>query len=243
MTQVPIIIILTQSFSKSVSDEMMKIIANENLDVIQIVPVLASDYVINEEFTVKAYGLDVLIRVMSEALPDELQDTLQNVQIASLVEKKRRAQAVVATATAAAFGEGFTPIPFADCVLLIPTQVAMIASITTIFGLNISKSIIMAFVSSVLGTSGATIVGRAIATNLLKLVPVAGTVIGGTISGATAGLITTAMGESYILLMEAVFKGEINGADIGTKAGKSKMKKLLKSQMKQEQLKIGNDQI
>lgn len=243
VTQVPIIIILTQSFSKSVSDEMMKIIANENLDVIQIVPVLASDYVINEEFTVKAYGLDVLIRVMSEALPDELQDTLQNVQIASLVEKKRRAQAVVATATAAAFGEGFTPIPFADCVLLIPTQVAMIASITTIFGLNISKSIIMAFVSSVLGTSGATIVGRAIATNLLKLVPVAGTVIGGTISGATAGLITTAMGESYILLMEAVFKGEINGADIGTKAGKSKMKKLLKSQMKQEQLKIGNDQI
>lgn len=39
---------------------------------------------------------------MGEALPDELMDTLQHVQIACLEEKKRRAQAAVATAAVAA---------------------------------------------------------------------------------------------------------------------------------------------
>lgn len=232
LTQVPVIIVLTQSFSKKKAKEMRDMILNENLDVIQVIPVLAMDYDIDEEYVAKAYGLDTLIRVMSEVLPDELQDTLQNVQKASLEEKKRYAQAAVATATAAAFGEGFSPIPFADCALLIPTQVAMIASITAIFGLDLSKSIITAFVSSTLGTGGATIAGRTIASNLLKLVPGAGSVAGGTISGATAGLITTALGEAYIMLMEAVYKGELKSSEINTEVGKAKLKELYRGRIK-----------
>ncbi len=232
-TQVPVIIVLTQSFSKTKAREMRDMILNENLDVIQVVPVLAQDYEIDEEYVAKAYGLDTLLRIMSEVLPDELQDTLQNVQKASLDEKKRYAQAAVATATAAAFGEGFSPIPFADCALLIPTQVAMIASITAIFGLDVNKSIITAFVSSALGTGGATIAGRTIVSNLMKLVPGAGTVAGGTISGATAGLITTALGEAYILLMEAIYKGELKSSELNTAVGKNKMKELFKKRLKE----------
>lgn len=233
LTQVPVIIVLTQSFSKKKAQELRNMILDENIDVVQVVPVLAQDYEIDEEYVAKAFGLDVLIRIMSEVLPDELQDTLQNVQRASLEEKKRHAQAVVATATAAAFSEGFAPIPFADCALLIPTQVAMVASITAIFGMNINKSIITSFVSSTLGTGGATIAGRTLASNLLKLVPGAGTIAGGTISGATAGLITTAFGEAYILLMEALYKGELKSSELATKAGKEKMISLFRKKLKE----------
>lgn len=234
VTQVPVIIILTQSFSKKNAQEMRNMILNENLDVIQVVPVLAMDYDIDEEYVAKAYGLDTLIQVMSEVLPGELQDTLQNVQKASLEEKKRFAQAAVATATAAAFGEGFSPIPFADAALLIPTQVAMIGSITAIFGMNVNKSIITAFVSSTLGAGGATVAGRAIVSNVLKLLPGAGSVVGGSISGATAGLLTTALGEAYILLMEAVYKGEIKSVDVNTEVGRKKMKELFKLKLKEK---------
>lgn len=232
LTQVPVIIVLTQSFSKKKAKEMRDMILSENLDVVQIVPVLAMDYEIDDEYVAKAFGLDTLIQVMSEVLPDELQDTLQNVQIASLEAKKRYAQAAVATATAAAFGEGFSPIPFSDCALLIPTQVAMIASITAIFGLDVNKSIITAFVSSTLGAGGATVAGKAIVSNLLKLIPGAGTIAGGSISGATAGLLTTAMGEAYILLMEAIYKGELKSTDINSEEAKKKMKELFKASMK-----------
>lgn len=233
LTEVPVIIVLTQSFSKPNAETMKNLIMDENLDVVQVIPVLAQDYVIDEEYTKKAFGLDTLLAVMTEVLPDELQDTLQNVQKASLKAKKLRAQAAVATATAAAFGEGFSPIPFADCALLIPTQVAMIASITAIYGLDVSKSIITAFVSSALGTGGATIAGKTIASNLLKLVPGAGTVLGGTISGATAGVITTALGEAYIMLMESIYKGDLKASELGTAEGKKKMKELFKKKVKE----------
>ena len=114
----------------------------ENLDIVKVVPLLAQDMDFDEEYIAKAYGLDSLIDVMTEVLPSELQNTLQNVQIASLESKKKAARAAVAAAVAAAVGEGFAPIPFADAALLIPTQVGMIAGITVIFGLDISKSLL-----------------------------------------------------------------------------------------------------
>ncbi len=232
LTQVPVILVLTKSFSKKNAKQMRDYILNENLSVCQVVPVLASDYEIDEDYVIKAYGLDTLIEIMTQMLPEELQDTLQSVQKVSLEHKKKRAHAAVAAATTAAFGEGFAPIPFADAALLVPTQVTMIASITAIFGLNISRSIITGFVSSTIGAGGATILGRTIAANLIKLLPGAGTAAGGMISGATAGLLTTALGEAYIQLLTAVYQGELKASEISSEAGKKKMKELFKSRLK-----------
>ena len=232
ITQVPVIIILTQAFSRKKADELRKYILDQNLDVIQVIPVLAEDYEIDDEYVAKAYGLDLLIRVMAEALPDELQDTLQNVQIASLEEKKRYAQAAVATATASAIGECLVPIPLADCAMLIPTQIAMIASITAIFGLDVNRSVITGFVSSTIGASGATVLGKTVAATLLKLIPGAGSATGGLISSGTAGILTTALGETYILIMCAVFKGEMSEKDLESREGKKKIRELFKEQLK-----------
>lgn len=223
LTQVPIIVVLTQSFSKNNANLLRKTLLEENLDVIQIVPVLAKDYEIDDEYTAKSYGLDVLIRVMGEALSDDLMDTLQNVQIVSLSEKKRRAQAAVATATVVAASEGAAPIPFSDCALLIPTQLAMIASITVIFGFDVNKSILTAFLSSTIGAGGATLLGKTVVSNLIKLIPGAGSVVGGAISSGTAGVITAALGEAYIGIMELVFKGEMSIDDLSTDKGKEEM--------------------
>lgn len=234
ITQVPIIVVLTQSFSKKNADAMRKMILNENLDVVQVVPVLAEDYEIDEAYVARSYGLDVLIHVMGEALPDELMDTLQNVQIASLAEKKKRAQASIATATLAAAGEGAAPIPFSDCALLIPTQLGMIASITVIFGFDVNKSILTAFLSSTLGSGGATLLGKTVVSNLVKLIPGVGTIAGGAISAATAGVLTAALGEAYIGIMTLVFNGEMSIDDLGTKRGKDQMTALFKYELKKQ---------
>lgn len=234
ITQVPIIIVLTQSFSKKKADEMRKMLLDENLDVIQVIPVLAEDYEIEDLGTAKAYGLEVLIKVMGEALPEELMDTLQNVQIASLEEKKRHAQAAVATASLAAAGEGAAPIPFSDCALLIPTQLGMIASITVIFGFDVNKSIITALLSSTIGAGGATFLGKTVVSNLLKFIPGAGSVAGGAISAGAAGVITAALGEAYIGVMELVFKGDMSINDVGTKKGKDIMTALFKEELKRK---------
>ena len=232
VAKVPIIIVLTQSISKKNADQMRQMLLDENLGVVQIIPVLAEDYVINEEYTVKSFGLDTLIKVMGEALPDELKDTLQNVQIACLAEKKKRAQKIVLAAAAAATGEGAAPIPFADCIVLIPTQIAMIANITAIFGLPVNKSVITAIVSSTVGSGGATVLGKTVVANLAKLIPGAGTVVGGAISAGTAGLITVALGEAYIGVMTLVFNGEMSMDDISSEKGKNLIKDLFKQSLK-----------
>ena len=186
-SQVPIIVVLTQAVPKKKAAEMKTMIEKENLDIVKVVPLLAQDMDFDEEYIAKSYGLDSLIDVMTEVLPSELQNTLQNVQIASLASKKKAARAAVSAAVAAAFGEGFAPIPFADAALLIPTQVGMIAGITVIFGLDISKSFLTAFVSSTIGSSGATVLGKTIVANLLKFILGLGTGAGGAISATTAG--------------------------------------------------------
>ncbi len=231
VTQVPIIIILTKVISKKRAEEFKKVLLNENLDVIQIIPVLAEDYPIDDEYIAKSYGLDVLVKVMGEALPDELMDTLQHMQVVSLEEKKRRAQAAVVTAAAAAAAEGAAPIPFSDCALLIPTQITMIASITVIFGFEVNKSIITALLSSTIGAGGATLLGKTVVTNLIKLIPGAGSIIGGAISAGTAGIITTALGEAYIGVMELIYKGEMSINELGTKKGRDAMSKMFKNNL------------
>ena len=232
LTKVPVIIVLTQSFSKKKAQTMRQMILDEKLDVVQVVPVLAQDYEIDEDYVAKAYGLDVLIQVMAEALPEELLSTLLNVQRASLELKRYYARAAVAAATSAAFGEGFMPVPFADSALLVPTQIAMISSISAIFGLEITKSILVTFLSAMVGTSGATMAGRAIASGIMKLVPGAGSVIGGTVSGSTAAAITTAMGEAYIMLMEMLWLGEVNSSELETAEGRKRFRELFKERLK-----------
>ncbi len=214
LTQVPVMIVLTQGCPRSKAQAMKSLVEAENLDVVSVIPVLAQDMNFDDEYTAKAYGLDRLIDVMSEALPDELQNTLNNVQKANMTVKKKRARAVVAATVATAFTEGFIPIPTADAMALVPTQIGMIATITVIYGNDVSKSILTAFISSAVMPLMATLAGRTASTGLLKLLPGIGTVAGGVISGATAGVITTVLGETYIALMELIAKGEIKAEEM-----------------------------
>lgn len=232
--QVPILVVLTQSVPKKKAAEMKGLIEKENLDIIKVVPVLAQDMDFDDEYIARSYGLDSLIDVMTEVLPDELQSTLQNVQIASLESKKKASEAAIAAAVVASFGAGFAPIPFSDAALLIPAQVSMIAGITVIFGMDVNKSFLTGFVSSTIGAAGTTVLGKTIVANLLKLIPGIGTAVGGAISGATAGVLTTALGFAYIQIMVMIYKGEISKEELYTKEGQQTMKNLFKDQLKKK---------
>lgn len=230
--KVPIFIVLTQAIPKKKAQEMKHLIEKENLDIVKVVPVLAKDMEFDDEYTAKTYGLDHLVDLMSEALPQELEKAFQNVQIANLDAKKKSARKAIATAVSASFTEGFTPIPFADAALLVPTQVSMIAAITIIYGFEANKRFLTAFMSATIGPLLATGLGRTLSANLLKLIPGAGSLGGGLISATTASLITTAMGEAYIRLMEMIIKGEIRKEDLETRAGKKQITQLFKKNLK-----------
>lgn len=230
VAQVPVIVILTQAFDSKKAKEMRNYILEQKLNIMEVVPVLAQDYEIDEEYTKKAYGLKELLQLMIQRLPESLQTTIINVQTASLELKIDKAKKIVKTCAVGSVLECFVPIPLADSAMLVPTQATMLARITATFGLKIDKGFIATALSTVLGTGGASLAGKTIAKQLIKLLP-GGNIVGGVISGSTAGLITLALGQAYIQLMEAVYKGELKSSEIGAEKGTEMLKELLKRRL------------
>lgn len=229
---VPVILVLTQTYSKQDAKALQEEIEKENLPLAQIVPVLAEDYDIDGEYTVKSFGLDLLIEVMNNVIPESVKNTLISVQKANIEMKKTRARAIVATSAATAAATGAIPIPFADAALLVPEQIGMLAAITVTFGVPVEKATLAAVVSATLGTTGATVLGRSAVSGILKMIPGAGSVAGGAISASVAAAVTAALGEAYIAVMVMVAKGEMQIAEIDTKEGQKKISKIFKERLK-----------
>lgn len=154
---------------------------------------------------------------------------LKALEITELNEKAENAVAVAVAATAAT---GAIPIPFADAPLLIGEQVALMATICGIYGIDVGKDGLKMLATTVLGTSSATIVGKTIATNLIKLIPGPGSIVGGAVSAGTAGVVTLAMGKAFIEVCKMVKIGKLSESDITSSKGKSIMKDLFKEQVK-----------
>ena len=240
LTKVPVIIILTQSIMKKQSEEMKKVLLDAKLDIIQVIPVLAQDCELDNGSIVPAHGLETLVQLMCETLPDELMETFQYVQKASLNSKIMASHKQIALATTEATTAAIVPIPLADSALLAPIQIKMIARITVIFGFEISRATLMSFVSTILGVGGATMLGKTVVSSLFKLIPGMGTTAGIAVSAATAGVLTTALGETYLAVMIAIFKGELRESDLETQVVQNKIKNIFKEQLSLAQKIVNN---
>ncbi|MGT2802917.1 Uncharacterized conserved protein, DUF697 family [Streptococcus henryi] len=115
-----------------------------------------------------------------------------------MTEAKTKAQAAVHTASAAAGTVALSPIPFSDAILLVPIQTTMVTAIYKAYGQNISEGV----VSGVIKSTFATNLGRTAASNLLKLIPGAGTVAGAVIGSSVAIAFTEAIGNNLVSQFE-----------------------------------------
>lgn len=227
----PVIVVLTQSIGKDYKI-LEKYVKDLNLPVKSVRSVLARDLEINDDFTLPAFGLKELVDITFECLPEAAHAAFINAQKVNIERKLESANKAVLPFVTAAFAEGFNPLPFADAALLIPTQLGMLARLTVLFGISINKSLLTAILSGVLGTGSATAVGRTIVANIFKFIPGVGTMAGGAISGATAAIITAALGLSYNQVMVAVVR-KIYASNIVTEKEMIElMKKSFGDQMK-----------
>lgn len=159
----------------------------------------------------------------------ELNDELKQFEITALNEKAENA---VAVAAAAAGVTGAVPIPFADAPILIGEQVALMATICGIYGIDVGKDGLKMLATTALSAGGAAFTGKTIATNLFKCVPGAGTFVGGAISAGTAGVVTLAMGKAFIEVCKMVRLGKLSESELTGKKGIAAMKGKFKEQLK-----------
>ena len=170
----------------------------------------------------------------TDKLDMEFQKELKDFTIKEMIEKADNAVAVAVGTTAVT---GAIPIPFADAPLLIAQQVALMSTICGIFKIDIKKDGLKALATAALGTGGATIVGKTLATNLLKFLPGLGSVAGGAISAGTAGIVTLAMGKAFIQVCKACRMGELSESEITSSAGMNMLKNEFKSWLKKNKKK------
>ncbi len=199
---VPLISIITKARSDNgFRNEVLNLLPKSK----NVIRVRAIPEELDDGHALKPMGLESLVELTSEVIPEGKRRALAAAQKANLNYTKSQAHKIVAGAATAAAAAGASPIPFSDAAILAPIQIGMIAGITSVFGLELSKGTIGTLVTSAIGVSGATFVGRTIVVNVLKFFPGIGTVAGGIISATTASAITIALGEAYIAVLAEIF--------------------------------------
>ncbi len=105
-------------------------------------------------------------------------------------QMRKKAHNIIHAASLTAAIIGCSPIPFSDAFLLVPVQLTMMARLHKLFGQSWSASLGKSL-SKELVLVG---LGRSAVGNILKLVPVVGTVTGAAVNATVAMSITEALG-------------------------------------------------
>jgi uncharacterized protein (DUF697 family)/GTP-binding protein EngB required for normal cell division len=173
---------------------------------------------LDDGYVIKPSGLNELVELAMEIVPEGQKNAFAAAQRVSIKQKRNKSHAIVAGSALTAAGAGGIPIPFSDAAALVPIQVGMLAGITAVFGFELKKAFLSTLVSSTITGAGATIIGKTIVSNLLKMFPGVGSVVGGAIAASTASALTIAFGEAYIATLSYLLKdkdiSEISEADI-----------------------------
>ncbi|HVU04671.1 MAG TPA: GTPase [Polyangiaceae bacterium] len=222
---VPVVVVITKARAdQGFRAEVQRLLPRAK----NVVSVRAIHEVLDEGVELPPKGLPELVDITMTLIPEGQKTAFVAAQQVSLALKQKRARAIVAGAAASAALVGAAPIPFADAALLVPIQISMLAGTSAAFGLELNDAFFATLLSSVTGTLGATLTGRAIVGGLLKLVPGLGSAAGGAIAAATAATVTTTLGESYVQVLTQLAetgKTEAPSAEDVAKALSEAMKK------------------
>jgi uncharacterized protein (DUF697 family) len=183
-----------------------------------------------------AYGLKELLDATFRVAPEGVQGALVAAQEIDQVRKSQEANKYIAGAAASAAAAAATPIPFSDAALLVPIQLGMMARIAQIYKIKFERAALMAIAS----TTAATQLGRATFTGLLKMVPGAGTIVGGVVGAGVASTFTYSMGQAWLTLCQRVIKGKLGTG--GTVVDNDELREVFMEEFR-KRIKLGPKQL
>ncbi len=160
-------------------------------------------------------GLEELVDETKKCLSDAMRNHFLRVQKVKIQERKQamieECKTIIHVASGAAGAAGLIPIPFSDAFAIAPIQAGMIYKMNDAFEVSLGKSAAPTFITGILGVTAIGQGARAFV-NMIKFIPVVGSVAG----GATAAVITEGIGFAYLKVLEKCFNdetGEVNLPD------------------------------
>lgn len=189
--------------------ELARYVESLNLPIVGGRPFMTN--AVRDQFTGQpVHGLVDLMQATFRVAPEAVHAALAAVQQVDQVAKTVQARKAIAAAATAAAGAAASPIPFSDAAMLVPIQLGMMARIAHLYQVKFDRAAMLAVAS----TSAATVGGRAAFTNLLKLVPGAGTIAGGAIGASVASAFTVAMGQAWLAVCQQLASGRLKNLDL-----------------------------
>lgn len=228
---VPIVVVITKSYSVPEREQNIKMVKDifskmkkSGARVKDVIPVVAAPYVLNDDAFAPPYGIPELIEKTIDLLPEGKKAATNDINAYKLKRRRIMAQSVVGVATTAGVVIGAVPIPFADALILSPTEIAEVNAISSIYGIpknDKSKDFINTIIQ--VGTVSAA---AKMAISALKAIPglnIAASVVNAVIAGG----IVAAIGEGSAYAFEQVYLGNktLDDIDWVTKLMESKLTK------------------
>lgn len=216
---IPVVVVFTKTLGEDSSEFInaaIHEIDNHHGDYVsgQYVKVNSAERVICG-FTVPVSGLDELVKMSLEALPEAKRGAKQALKKAQMIKMdvrlnamKNGARKIVHAASVAAGAVGASPVPGSDAPLIAAVQSTMIYKLNSEFELDVATSTTTSVVAGILAITAVTQVGKTVVSNALKFIPGVGTVIGSAISATTAIALTEAIGHAYIQVLVNYFDKE-----------------------------------
>ena len=198
----PVIIVLTQYYGE-VNAEFLRYLEEMNLPVYCVHPILAKDFELAEGQLISHHGVEELVQLKEDILPEYAQQAFTIAQKVNIEMKVAQAQKIADKYVLAAASVSASPLPFADATALMSIQVVMLLHLTVSFGISVSQSLLLGLSSSLLGSQGAKMIGKYLSTSLGKLIP-GGNVAAILINSSIAKQITKGLAQTYIKVLEQV---------------------------------------
>jgi uncharacterized protein (DUF697 family)/predicted GTPase len=207
--EIPVILVLTQVIDDERADALERAVRDENLQLVgnRAVRTLALPRTIGTQ-TLAARGLEELVRSTNDVLPEAVRRAFVNAQRVVIELKADQARALVVAASAAAAGAAAAPVPLSDAMLLKPIQLGMLAGITAVFGLELSKDQTRGLLQAAVGQGAMEQAGKRLVKELGSRVPG-----GNVINAAVAAGLTGALGEAYIRLCSELLRRDAKMPD------------------------------
>ena len=215
---VPIVVVITKSYSEPERAENIEMVyhafakqSRYSKNLKKVIPVVATTYTINESAYAPPCGIEELIDITNNLMPEGQRAAECDLAAFKLNRKRALAQSVVGVSTVAGTVVGAVPIPIADALILAPLEIAEVNAIASVFKINKDEEAKRLFNSIVeIGTVSAA--ARA-AISALKAIPginLAASVVNAIIAGS----IVAALGEGSAYIFEQIYLGNKSTADI-----------------------------
>jgi uncharacterized protein (DUF697 family)/GTP-binding protein EngB required for normal cell division len=162
--------------------------------------------------TIPVTGLDTLFELTETAFPEGNKNAKKAFEKAQAVNAEKKLAAILDScstkihiAAAAAGTAGASPIPGSDAPIIAAIQATLIYTINSEFELDEDLKNSAAIATGILGVTALAQIGKTVVSNLLKFIPVAGTLIGGAVSASTAVALTEALGHAYVKTLSTYY--------------------------------------